>query len=290
MLTNPGASSDDGVAPPEKIVMVRGGIERYLRTFPDGGYWRGANYLFDRRFEQRPPDAPAGAAPLGNCAACLAPCDEYRGKFACSEKDCRVPVIVCARCRDPVFKDPKLRPDLAKRLKCRLCREDYAGARATPLPACVLKGAPDLAVEKAPPKKTLAPPRKYKAPKPPSSILFVGNLPLTCERSEVLDALSLDRTATKVVWLVDKQSQLFYGSALVHCADVKTAARLLAKPKRVRGRKLRVGFGPAATPADDDAGPGPVHDGPRPPCGGAPPESRVFGKKRVREEEHGAGA
>ena len=28
--------------------------ERYLRTFPDGGYWAGANYLFDRRFEQRP--------------------------------------------------------------------------------------------------------------------------------------------------------------------------------------------------------------------------------------------
>lgn len=34
------------------IYMVRGGIERYLKTFPEGGYWSGKNYLFDRRFEQ----------------------------------------------------------------------------------------------------------------------------------------------------------------------------------------------------------------------------------------------
>ena len=32
--------------------MVRGGIERYLKTYPEGGYWRGKNYLFDRRLEQ----------------------------------------------------------------------------------------------------------------------------------------------------------------------------------------------------------------------------------------------
>jgi len=36
------------------IYMVRGGIERYLKTFPQGGFWKGYNYLFDRRFEQRP--------------------------------------------------------------------------------------------------------------------------------------------------------------------------------------------------------------------------------------------
>jgi predicted sulfurtransferase len=36
------------------IFMVRGGIERYLKTFPEGGHWKGYNYLFDRRFEQQP--------------------------------------------------------------------------------------------------------------------------------------------------------------------------------------------------------------------------------------------
>lgn len=34
--------------------MVRGGIDRYMKTFPEGGFWKGKNYLFDRRFEQVP--------------------------------------------------------------------------------------------------------------------------------------------------------------------------------------------------------------------------------------------
>ena len=33
---------------------MRGGIERYLRTFPSGGYWQGKNYLFDKRIAQVP--------------------------------------------------------------------------------------------------------------------------------------------------------------------------------------------------------------------------------------------
>jgi rhodanese-related sulfurtransferase len=31
------------------IYHVRGGIDRYLKTFPEGGYWKGRNYLFDLR-------------------------------------------------------------------------------------------------------------------------------------------------------------------------------------------------------------------------------------------------
>ena len=27
----------------------QGGIERYLKTFPDGGHWRGKNFVFDKR-------------------------------------------------------------------------------------------------------------------------------------------------------------------------------------------------------------------------------------------------
>jgi predicted sulfurtransferase len=36
------------------IYHVRGGIDRYLKTFPEGGYWKGRNYLFDLRGEQKP--------------------------------------------------------------------------------------------------------------------------------------------------------------------------------------------------------------------------------------------
>lgn len=34
------------------IYMARGGIDRYIRTFSEGGYWVGKNFLFDKRKEQ----------------------------------------------------------------------------------------------------------------------------------------------------------------------------------------------------------------------------------------------
>ena len=40
------------------IFELRGGIERYMKTFPEGGAWKGKNYVFDRRLVQhRPPIA-----------------------------------------------------------------------------------------------------------------------------------------------------------------------------------------------------------------------------------------
>ena len=33
---------------PKGVFELRGGIERYVKTFPQGGFWRGKNYLFDR--------------------------------------------------------------------------------------------------------------------------------------------------------------------------------------------------------------------------------------------------
>ena len=44
----------DGSFKPKDVVMARGGIERYLKTFPKGGFWKGKNYLFDKRMEQVP--------------------------------------------------------------------------------------------------------------------------------------------------------------------------------------------------------------------------------------------
>jgi predicted sulfurtransferase len=57
---------------------VRGGIERYLRTFPQGGHWKGKNYLFDRRFEQQPEgksDADLQKDVESWCAVCGEPWD-----------------------------------------------------------------------------------------------------------------------------------------------------------------------------------------------------------------------
>ena len=81
-------------------VMVRGGIERYLKTFPEGGYWKGKNYLFDRRFEQVAENAPKlPDTELGSvCCLCAKPCSEYRGQHKCAQQDCKVPVLVCPPC------------------------------------------------------------------------------------------------------------------------------------------------------------------------------------------------
>ena len=58
-------TSDDGGFETGDVVMVRGGIERYIKTFPEGGYWKGKNYLFDRRLEQVPNMA------MAICRICL---------------------------------------------------------------------------------------------------------------------------------------------------------------------------------------------------------------------------
>jgi hypothetical protein len=86
----------------------------------------------------------------------------------------------------------------------------------------------------------------------------VGNLPFTAERDEVLSTLDIDGRLT---WLVDRETSLFYGSAVVECgidAATKVVSRAKLYPTKLRGRKLRLGFGPEA----------PVEgaQGVRPPC------------------------
>ena len=245
---------------PKEILMVRGGIERYLRTFPEGGFWKGANYLFDRRFEQKPAAAAAASgapaenddANLGQCAACAAPCNEYRGQYTCAVPDCKVPVIVCGACRakDDAAGKKKKKKKPALALRCRLCREGYRGAREAPLPEVVLKRT----ARKRPREEGEEKEGKEDggAAAEATNVLFVGNLPYTVERREMLGLLRL--TDAKVAWLRDKNTGLFYGSALVQTASAAEAAKLVEKAKRLppklRNRRLRLGLAPNGQDAD----------------------------------------
>mmetsp|Transcript_27059 Transcript_27059/g.64647 ORF Transcript_27059/g.64647 Transcript_27059/m.64647 type:complete len:796 (+) Transcript_27059:272-2659(+) len=123
---------------PEGVYHMRGGIERYLRTFPSGGYWQGKNYLFDKRIEQVPEkksldqvkeeivtgvvhreaasaskvndhstttrtasrnnNTSSTALTHAKCCICRCPWTTYRGKFKCQMPDCGVPVLVCDTC------------------------------------------------------------------------------------------------------------------------------------------------------------------------------------------------
>lgn len=41
------------------IYQLQGGIEKYMQEYPDGGFWKGKNYTFDKR-EAFGIDDPAG--------------------------------------------------------------------------------------------------------------------------------------------------------------------------------------------------------------------------------------
>jgi predicted sulfurtransferase len=92
---------------------LQGGVERYLQAFEDGGYWRGKNFVFDKREAIGPGNlngdggivaknsTTATLAPKENpvgakCCLCARPWDRYIGKKKCHM--CGVPVLMCDSC------------------------------------------------------------------------------------------------------------------------------------------------------------------------------------------------
>lgn len=113
-------AEEDGGFKTKDVVMARGGIERYIKTFPTGGYWKGKNYLFDKRMEQVPELKPINKTDeeLQNvtCCMCDKPYSSYRGQFKCGK--CYVPVIVCTKCQHKAKRKPEA-------CVCPLCKEGY---------------------------------------------------------------------------------------------------------------------------------------------------------------------
>ena len=120
--------------------MARGGIERYLKTFPEGGFWKGKNYLFDKRMEQVPSkkSKDALAADIeSECCVCHCPYASYRGQYKCARAGCAVPVIVCPDCVKKIEREGLLVHEDPSRgirgtfgvgveLVCPLCVEGYS--------------------------------------------------------------------------------------------------------------------------------------------------------------------
>ncbi|KAL7542282.1 hypothetical protein ACHAXR_013209 [Thalassiosira sp. AJA248-18] len=106
------------------VYQLHGGVERYLQAFPEGGFWRGKNFVFDKReaigagnangdggvvrsvpSNSNNKDGPSkkkaadsGKLPWGTeCAKCHKSWDRYIGKQKCHT--CGVPVLVCDTCQ-----------------------------------------------------------------------------------------------------------------------------------------------------------------------------------------------
>ncbi|GJP53805.1 hypothetical protein CLOM_g12939 [Closterium sp. NIES-68] len=81
----------------QDVVQLSGGIVRYLEAFPDGGFFRGKNFVFDHRLAV-PPAAPQQAT-IGACCLCEKPFDDYSGRKRCVA--CRMLLLVCPSCSEP---------------------------------------------------------------------------------------------------------------------------------------------------------------------------------------------
>ncbi|CAE7637334.1 STR6 [Symbiodinium sp. CCMP2456] len=221
--------------------MLRGGIERYVRTFPEGGYWKGKNFLFDKRQEQIPERKPSEETEKeveSRCCVCKRIWGLYRGQFKCSVQDCQVPVIVCPDCRSEIETGQKV-PEL----QCPLCEE---GFRLRDLHTPALKPAEKRKAASAPAgvaERAVKRRAKHQG-KAPSQRLFVGSMPLAVDATMVRDALG--KGVEIVQWIHDKTTGFWYGSSFVKMATLRDAERVVeaAGSLRIGKRKLRINFAP----------------------------------------------
>ena len=76
----------------QECYQLRGGIQRYLEAYPDGGLFRGKNFVFDSRSSV----GSAGEnATIGRCASCGLAHDDYGERVRCTH--CRLLLLLCPR-------------------------------------------------------------------------------------------------------------------------------------------------------------------------------------------------
>ena len=128
----------------EGVYQLKGGIERYLKTFKDGGFWRGKNFVFDKReaVSVENPQGDGGVIRkqekknqkrkrkqqqdqnndsflLAKCCVCGVSWDRYVGKKKCLT--CGVPVLMCDKC---MSLKPDKTPGMELKVRCPLCVEE----------------------------------------------------------------------------------------------------------------------------------------------------------------------
>ncbi|KAG6620116.1 Rhodanese-like domain [Phytophthora cinnamomi] len=72
---------------------LKGGIHKYLEAYQDGGFFRGKNFVFDKRVLMGAQDSNEV---VGKCIECQTPHDEFSGRKVCTV--CRDLVLVCDSC------------------------------------------------------------------------------------------------------------------------------------------------------------------------------------------------
>ncbi|KAK7278029.1 hypothetical protein RJT34_23050 [Clitoria ternatea] len=78
----------------ENVFQLFGGIQRYLEQFPDGGFFKGKNFVFDHRISVGSSDTNI----IGTCLVCHRSFDDYSSRCRCTY--CRMLVLVCCNCQN----------------------------------------------------------------------------------------------------------------------------------------------------------------------------------------------
>ncbi|XP_020595279.1 rhodanese-like domain-containing protein 6, partial [Phalaenopsis equestris] len=99
------------------IWQLFGGIQRYMEQFPDGGYFKGKNFVFDHRISVGSRDKDV----LGTCLICHSPFDDYSSRCRCSY--CRMLILVCDICQG----------NYRGRYICELCQKHFNDEKPMPL-------------------------------------------------------------------------------------------------------------------------------------------------------------
>ncbi|GAB4835665.1 Rhodanese-like domain-containing protein 6 [Ancistrocladus abbreviatus] len=77
----------------ENVFQLYGGIQRYLEKFPDGGFFKGKNFVFDHRISV----GSSRDSIIGKCLFCGSSFDDYSSRSRCIL--CRMLVLVCNNCQ-----------------------------------------------------------------------------------------------------------------------------------------------------------------------------------------------
>jgi hypothetical protein len=80
------------------VVDDTGGIERYLDAFPDGGLFKGKNFVFDERVVHPNSVRRGSGSIVGRCHLCEASFDSYQARHRCTR--CRLLLLVCPACAE----------------------------------------------------------------------------------------------------------------------------------------------------------------------------------------------
>ncbi|XP_027363994.1 rhodanese-like domain-containing protein 6 isoform X2 [Abrus precatorius] len=100
----------------ENVFQLFGGIQRYLEQFPDGGFFKGKNFVFDHRISVGSSDPNI----IGTCLICRCSFDDYSSRCRCTY--CRMLVLVCCNCQNE-----------SAQYVCELCEKQGKAVRSKQL-------------------------------------------------------------------------------------------------------------------------------------------------------------